>query len=391
MPPTTPLTVAWISDFPIEWLPDIPEPLRQLPRQHPATWEMVLLAEFERNPALQIHVIILRKNISRGFSFQRHGVTFHLLKYLGGTRGPTLFWLDTLLIRRALRRIKPDIVHAWGSERGAGLVATRLGYPSLVTMQGLFTWFAELFATSAHDKLIAWGERHCLSRARNVSTESKFAVAYLQTRYPRLAIHQIEHAPNWVFHKVQRQPATAPLRFLTYGTLGYAKGTDLLLLALNELVSEFSFEAVIIGKPNDRFLAPFKTRLSPELWRRLTFKSNLQPAEIADELSKATIFLFPTRADTSPNAVKEAVVAGVPVVGSKVGGIPDYVIPGENGLLFASGDEAEFVAMIRAAAAHPLFSHGNVTPSSLAKHREYLSPVRMAQLFLSAYQDVTTR
>jgi glycosyltransferase involved in cell wall biosynthesis len=391
MPPTSPLTVAWIADFPIEWLPDIPESLRGLPRQHPATWAMVLLAEFEKNPSLCVHVIILRKNIARSFSFQRNGVTFHLLKYAGGTRGPTLFWIDTLLIRRALRQIKPDLVHAWGSERGAGLVASRLDYPSLVTMQGIYTWFAELFATSARDKFIAWAEKTGLSRAKHVSTESKFAVSYLQTRYPHLAIHQIEHAPNWVFHEVKRQPATKPVRFLTYGTLGYGKGTDLLLLALNELVAELAFEAVIIGKPNERFLAPLKATLSPQLWQRLTFKSDLQPSQIAGELSKATIFLFPTRADTSPNAVKEAVVAGVPMVASKVGGIPDYVIPDENGLLFTSGDQAEFVAMIRAAAAHPLFSRGLVTPSSLAKHREYLSPVRMAKLFLSTYQKVKSR
>jgi glycosyltransferase involved in cell wall biosynthesis len=349
---------------------------------------MVLLGEFERNPALCVHVIILRKNIARSFSFQRNGITFHLLKYLGGTRGSTIFWMDTLLIRRALRKIQPDIVHAWGSERGAGLVATRLEYPSLITMQGLFTSIAELLPISAHDKLIVWTEKICLARAKNVSTESRFGVAYLQPRYPHLTIHQIEHAPNWVFHNVPRQPAAGPIRFLTYGTLGYGKGTDLLLLALNELISELPFEAVIIGKPNDQFLAPLKARLSPELWRRLTFKSNLQPAQIADELSKATIFLFPTRADTSPNAVKEAVVAGVPVLGSKVGGIPDYVIPGENGLLFTSGDEAEFAATIRAAIAHPLFSRGNVTPSSLVKHREYLSPVRMAQLFLSTYKKL---
>jgi hypothetical protein len=43
------LTVAWISDFPVEWLPDIPEPLRALPRHHPATWPLVLLSEFEKN------------------------------------------------------------------------------------------------------------------------------------------------------------------------------------------------------------------------------------------------------------------------------------------------------------------------------------------------------
>ena len=388
MPPKSPLTVAWISDFPIEWLPDIPEPLRGLPREHPATWEMVLLAEFEKNPLLRVHVIILRKNIARSFSFPRNGVTFHLLKYPGGIRAPTLFWADTLLIGRVLRQIKPDVLHAWGSERGAALVASRLKYPYLNTVQGLFSWYKEVTPLAGYDKFSVWMEKISMSRARHVSTESKFAVAYLQKRHPRLAIHQIEHAPNWLFHQIQRQPATAPIRFLTNGTIGYRKGTDLLLAALDELAPELPFEAVIIGAPNEPFTAPLWAGLSPELRRRVTFKSNLSPADVARELSTATLLLLPTRADTSPNAVKEAVVAGVPVVGSAVGGIPDYVIPGQNGFLFASGDRAEFAAMIRAAVVHPLFSRGLVTPASLAKNREYLSPARMAQLFLSAYQIV---
>jgi glycosyltransferase involved in cell wall biosynthesis len=333
----------------------------------------------------------LRKEIDRSFTFQRNGVTFHMLKYRGGTRGPTVFWVDTLLIRRVLRQIKPDIVHAWGSERGAGLVATRLPYPFLVTVQGLYCWYGELLAFNAHDKFIRWTEKLWLSRARHVSTESRFAVAYLQQRYPHLKLHQIEHAPNRVFHDVKRRPATRPIRFLTYGALGYRKGTDLLLAALNELAAECQFEAVIIGRPDDQFLAPLKASFSPQLWSRLTFKAHLEPAEIAEELAQATMLLFPTRADTSPNAVKEAVVAGVPVVASKVGGIPDYVMPGENGLLFTAGDEAEFVAMIRAAVSHPLFSRGQVTASSLAKQREYLSPGRMAQLFAAAYQEVKSQ
>jgi glycosyltransferase involved in cell wall biosynthesis len=388
MPPASSLTVAWISDFPIEWLPDIPESLRELPREHPATWEMVLLSEFEQNPSLCVHVIILRKNIARSFSFQRNGVTFHLLKYLGGTRGSTLFWLDTLLIRRALRRIKPDIVHAWGSERGAALVASRLDYPSLITVQGLLSWYQEVIPGATYDKFGAWMEKLSFARARHVTTESKFAVAYLQKKYPQLTVHQIEHAPNWTFHQIERQPAAVPIRFMYNGTLCYRKGTDLLLLALNELAPEFPFDLLVIGSPTEPFLAPFMAGLSPEFRDRIVFKSGLPPTEIARELSRATLLLLPTRADTSPNAVKEAVAAGVPVVASNVGGIPDYVIPGENGFLFTSGDKAEFVAMIRAAVVHPLFSRGLVTPASLAKNREYLSPARMARLFLSAYQKV---
>lgn len=48
------MTVAWISFFPIEWLPDIPEELRRLPWMHPATWQRVLLAELEKIPSLRL-------------------------------------------------------------------------------------------------------------------------------------------------------------------------------------------------------------------------------------------------------------------------------------------------------------------------------------------------
>ncbi|HEX4646756.1 MAG TPA: glycosyltransferase family 4 protein, partial [Verrucomicrobiae bacterium] len=357
----------------------------------PTTWQTVLLEEFEKEPALHLHVIALRKRIDRSFSFRRNGVTFHIVKYHAGMRGPTLFWTDTLLIQRLLRQINPDVVHAWGSERGAALVGGRLKYPFLITIQGLLTWYVEVIQTSAAEKFAAWTEKLGLSRAREVTTESKFAVDYLQRKYPRLAIHQVEHAPNWLFHRIERRPTTEPIRFFINGTLGYRKGTDLLLAVLNELASELNFEAIVIGNPNDPFLAPWKTSLSPELWRRLTFKSNLPPSEIAAELSRATLLLLPTRADTSPNAVKEALVAGVPVVASGVGGIPDYVFPGENGILFAPGDKSEFINAIRAACKHPLFSRGLVSEESLNQNREYLSPARMAERFLSLYHRVKAR
>jgi glycosyltransferase involved in cell wall biosynthesis len=97
---------------------------------------------------------------------------------------------------------------------------------------------------------------------------------------------------------------------------------------------------------------------------------------------------MPTRADTSPNAVKEAVVAGVPVVASTIGGIPDYVVPERNGLLFPPGDLEALVGQIRAASRHPLFGEGKVDAACLREQREYLSPARMAAGFLEAYRAI---
>ena len=76
----------------------------------------------------------------------------------------------------------------------------------------------------------------------------------------------------------------------------------------------------------------------------------------------------------------------LPVVASQVGGIPDYLIPGKNGLLFPVDDLSGCVRAIRDACAHPLFSKGLVDLETLTQTRAYLSPERMANNFLKAYE-----
>ena len=73
-------------------------------------------------------------------------------------------------------------------------------------------------------------------------------------------------------------------------------------------------------------------------------------------------------------------------VATAVGGIPDYICPGQNGILFPVGDLDAFVRTIRQAMSHPLFSRGQVDVASLRRSRDYLSPERMAANFKAAYQ-----
>jgi glycosyltransferase involved in cell wall biosynthesis len=380
-----PLTVAWISDFPVEWMPDLPEALRRCPRRHPATWQMVLLSEFEQNPDLRIHIIVLRHRIERSFSFERNRTVFHVLKAPPWLRLASVFWVDTLLIRRVLKWIQPDLVHAWGMEKGAPLIAHRLGGPYLMTVQGLFAWYKERVPMNRYDRFIERLERGSLQRAPVVTTESNYSVNYLKARYPQMRICQAEHAPNRAFFQVCRQPQTKPFHFISVGTLGFRKGTDLLLQALDRLRSELPFSLVIVCSPNDPYLESLKPSLSPELWTHIQFKHHITPLEVASQLAQPALMLLPTRADVSPNAVKESVVAGVPVVAADTGGVPDYVTAGKNGLVFPAGDLDQFLAAVKLATRHPLFSRGEVDPLTLARSRDYLSPERMARNFLSAY------
>lgn len=59
---------------------------------------------------------------------------------------------------------------------------------------------------------------------------------------------------------------------------------------------------------------------------------------IAQLYRRATVLVNPTTVDNSPNSVIEALAAGVPVVSTNVGGIPDLIRDGEHGLLVAPGD-----------------------------------------------------
>lgn len=271
-------------------------------------------------------------------------------------------------------------------EKGAGAIACRLGFPYVLTVQGLYSWYKQKTPLGAYYSFIERLERIYLPRAPVVTTESNFAVRFLKERYPRLTIFQAEHAPNHTFFGVIRKPETDPLHFITVGGLGHRKGTDLLFKTLNKLTSDIPFKLTILTNPAPDYINSFRSSVSEEFWKRVEFKYQLLPNEVAGELIAPTMLLLPTRVDTSPNAVKEAVVAGVPVVTSNVGGIPDYVHPGKTGLMATPGSEAEFLEAIRLACNHPLFGRGAVEPQALETTREYLSPKQMAKNFLAAYE-----
>ncbi len=59
--------------------------------------------------------------------------------------------------------------------------------------------------------------------------------------------------------------------------------------------------------------------------------------------AQADIFVFPTQADCLPNAVSEAMAAGLPVITTDVGALREQVEPGVNGLIIPPADTSALV------------------------------------------------
>ena len=81
------------------------------------------------------------------------------------------------------------------------------------------------------------------------------------------------------------------------------------------------------------YLGEVKRRIPEHLRERVIFHGNIGHDEIGAYYRAASVFVCPSLSDAFPLTVVEAMAAGLPVVASAVGGIPEAVVDGETGIL----------------------------------------------------------
>ena len=180
-----------------------------------------------------------------------------------------------------------------------------------------------------------------------VSPSAYLAKTYLDAGFPRDRMHIIWNGIDVArFRKIRRVPGSGTLRLSFFGYFGRHKGIRTLLDALPLIRDKDTVRVNLVGEGDQE--GEYRTLLEKNgCGKMVRFWGKLDNDEIEDAYAETDVLILPSIwRENQPVSITEAMAAGIPVVASRVGGIPELVDDGRTGLLFTAGSSTELSDVI---------------------------------------------
>ncbi len=311
-------------------------------------------------------------------SGRRLAMPFHFLK--------CLLWLGVLCLVH-----RPDLVHLNLAAHGSTLrklllmrLARARHVPTLLHLHASkFIPFCESLKPRSREMLCA-----SLSLAGRIVVIGEFWQRYLVDTLgiPSDKVVVIHNAVPLPPRPPPRAQGTR-CRILALGLLGPRKGTPDLLDALaTPQMRALDWDAVIAG--NGTVDATRERVITLGLAQRVNIPGWVDMKAVAGLLAAADIFVLPSYNEGLPVAVLEAMGAGIPVITTPVGAIPELVVPDETGLLVPPGAPQELAMALTALVADPEFRHRLGDNARERVERHFRVEV-MAERVVALYRELT--
>lgn len=305
---------------------------------------------------------------------------------------PKWGWLRTaylgciVAVRRKLAELQPDIIHAQGTERDCAISSVFSPYPKVLTIHGNCRAIAEVRGSGP---ISFWGlqarlEKFCLPRFGGVICISKYTQGLVAGLAKKTWL-----LPNAVdpafFDIVPCRQGTIP-RFLVVASVEHRKNQIGLIRSLDSIARSGKFHVRFFGKcGEDAYGKEFLALIGERPW--ISFGGEIDRKTLRGELAEATGLILPTWEDNCPMVILEAQAAGVPVIASEVGGVPDLVQNGITGLLTVPSQPATMPKAVSLILENPRLAD-NLAQAGRAQAFSRFHPRVIAQRHLEIYREL---
>ncbi|MGX2029172.1 MULTISPECIES: glycosyltransferase [Methylocaldum] len=229
-----------------------------------------------------------------------------------------------------------DIIHANWAACGAiaGMAGCILGIPVITTLRGSDV---ARIQNSVIDRIFL---KTCLATNRKIVCVSDAICTLVGQFFPTMR-NKLLVIPNGVadeFLLIDRnyQVSDFGITFITIGNLTPLKSIHTAIEAFAKANIENSRLIVIGDGPEKARLEQLAQHL--KVGKHVHFLGVLPPEEIPAQLFNADVFVFTSVSEGRPNAILEAMAAGLPLAATSIDGVAELVIDSINGLLFEPGN-----------------------------------------------------
>jgi glycosyltransferase involved in cell wall biosynthesis len=283
-------------------------------------------------PDLEVHVVSCIRRPVQSPEKIAPNIFFHSLVV------PQIGWMKTLFqgciraSRAKIQEIRPDLVHGQGTEADCSPSAVLSGFPNVLTLHGNMRLIAKVNQARpfSYVWLAARLERFVLPRTNGVVCITNHTRSLVQNLARRTWV--LPNAVDQSFFDVHSVPdASEPPIGLCVATIYALKNQNDFIRALDPLARANQFKILFAGDlAQDAYGQEFQRLIRERPWcQHLGF---LNRTQLKARLATASFVALPTREDNCPMVVLEAMAAGVPVLASQVGGVPDLIVPEKTGL-----------------------------------------------------------
>lgn len=144
-----------------------------------------------------------------------------------------------------------------------------------------------------------------------------------------------------------KPPLQGALRIISVASFDRVKGVDVFLAAIARVAGDYpTLRCTLAGESGTEDAALHRLAHELGIEARLDWHVNVAHAAIPALLAQADLFVLASRNEGLGLALLEAGAAGLPVIATRVGGNPEVIEDGRNGVLVDSDDPAALAAAV---------------------------------------------